>query len=142
MRFTVSLVVLCVGLGLADTCTSRTVRFDAWGTNSIRVRIGADPSHENLQQALLPRSQSPTSIVQDTCVTTSGNLRAEQSADGAVRLVRVSDGALLVSELSRFSGNGSRSIMFASTEDERLFGECCLLPYRGHLLGSTPAGGW
>merc|ERR1712166_96557 len=130
MRFTASVwvvVVLCVGLGLADTCTSRTadglhVRFDAWGTNSIRVRIGANPSHENLQQALLPQSQSPTSIVQDSCVTTSGNLRAEQAAGGAVRLVRVSDGALLVSELSRFSGNGSRSIVFASTEDERLFG--------------------
>jgi len=44
------------------------LRIEAWGPNSVRVRIGADPSIEQKQQALLPR---PPKLGADVRVATS-----------------------------------------------------------------------
>ena len=141
-----ALLPLLVGAA-ADTALhcelgAATYRIEPWGANSVRVRVGADPTVELPQQALLPGSPKPigrtVSAGAAECSTTNGNLKTEL-VGGKLQFTDVSTGKLLLSETahsvcaggsaceSRMAGVKASvapagSISFASTADERLFG--------------------
>ena len=105
-------------------------RLEAWGDNSIRVRIGPDSSLEKKQQALLPMPAKSTTTVttSSACTVTSGNLKVELR-EGKLAFTSVSDGKLLVEEFGHEmcptcgpfnKGNGSMS--FISSDEERTHG--------------------
>ena len=117
-----------------------TYRIEPWGENSLRVRIGSDPSAELPQQALLPQPPKPVSrIVTDgVCGVTSGNLKATV-LNGKIQFVEVSTGVLLLAETAHSVCSGGAacqakmpgvaasvppagSITFASSPAERIFG--------------------
>ena len=76
---------------------------DAWGANSLRVRV-VMPGHQVTQpaaQGLLPEppAGSPDATVSgDGRTITNGNMRVVIGSDGTATFTRVSDGALLFSE--------------------------------------------
>lgn len=80
------------------------VRFTPWGDNAVRVQV-ARPGHtvvDGVLSPLLPRPQAASMSCADGPIT-HGNLRVECSSDGATRRAyRVSDGALLLVELTDF----------------------------------------
>ena len=118
-----------------------TVRLEEWGANSMRVRIGADPTFELPQQALLPQPPKPVARVatdEASCVMVSGNLKAAV-VGGKLQFVDASTNQLLLAETARsVCGGGPHcaatmpgvagsvppagGITFASSAQERLYG--------------------
>eukprot|EP01047_Picozoa_sp_COSAG01_P009333 COSAG01_NODE_381_length_17848_cov_10.220338_21_plen_483_part_00 len=118
-------------------------RIEAWGRNSLRVRIGADPTMELPQQALLPRwngsSSVATAVESADCAVANGNIQARLGPDGRLHVIESSTGALLLAERNhsvcaggaqcavRTPGVAARipppgSITFASSAGERIYG--------------------
>ena len=114
-------------------------RLEAWGDDSVRVRVGAAPAAEGKQQALLPQTPKPARTVTAApmCSVTSGNLVAALK-DGKL-VFTDAKGSPLLQEIGREVCSGAAcdatlpppaSISFASSPDERLYG------LGEHLTGS------
>jgi alpha-D-xyloside xylohydrolase len=121
---------------LVRLCGHEVVRIEAWGPDSLRVRVGLDHLIEG-SGALLeaPASESMVEIDADCARINVGALGAEIDSAGYLRFVRSDDGRELVAEKpihfwwpgSRnftATGNGYHQLeqCFAAYENERLFG--------------------
>ena len=116
-----------------------TYRIEPWGANSVRVRVGDDPTIELPQQALLPQPLKPVAraATESSCVVTNGNLKASV-VGGKLQFVESSTGKLLLTERAHTvcSGGACSSkmpgvaasvpprggITFLSSPGERLYG--------------------
>ena len=120
-------------------------RIEPWGDNSVRVRIGADPTFELPQQALLPRPSKPAApravadgSVTGSCAVTSGNIKAAV-VGGRLQILEASTGTVLLAEkahsvcaggaqcATKMAGVAASvapagSISFTSSPTERLYG--------------------
>jgi alpha-D-xyloside xylohydrolase len=121
---------------------SVTYRMEPWGANSIRVRVGADPTIELPQQPLLAQPPKPvahTAKDSASCNMTNGNIKVSL-VGGKLHFVESSTGKLLLAETAHTvcSAGGAPcskktpglaasipppgGITFASSPDERLYG--------------------
>jgi len=102
---TAILLIVCTCVSYAqliirDDAAGLTTQIDAWGRDSLRVRIGPTIKNDLPGAILEPTTKEAASkISHDTIV--SGNLQATVGANNLLTFTRVSDGKVLFSELSR-----------------------------------------
>ena len=115
-------------IALHCTTTGGAYRIEPWGDNSIRVRMGTDPTLDPKQPALLPLK--PRETVHNSagaeCAVSSGNLDA-RLVSGKLVFTQVSSGATLLRELehsvcAQCSSDRTGWMTFASSKDERIYG--------------------
>jgi len=113
------------------------LRVEAWGTDSIRVRVGLDRLLEELPGGLLPTDRNVATVThaEEGATVVNGALTCQVSSGGAVRFSRTADGAELLAESPmHFDWPGARRFepatpgyyrleqRFAAYPDERLYG--------------------
>jgi alpha-D-xyloside xylohydrolase len=89
------------GNALIFELNHETVRIEAWGRDSLRVRATIEPAFRDEQYSALlePARTRPTIEIADNAATIrNGALRAEISNTGKIRFVNVAGGAVLLEE--------------------------------------------
>jgi alpha-D-xyloside xylohydrolase len=113
------------------------MRVEAWGSDSLRVRVGLDQLHEDLPGALLPISERAAMVAleEDGATVVNGAISCRVSERGEIRFCTTVDGEELLTEsplhfdwpgARRFEavGHGSYRLeqRFAAYPGERLYG--------------------
>ena len=132
-----------VALRRTPAGTADTVKIEPWGANSLRVRVALDghPIHEGVGALIPPGSDnkgapvvpaSPIAVDEAAGTITNGNIAASVGPDGLVRVSRVSDGAVVLRELSRITARNASldgnprydqtAVMFAAAKSDKVFG--------------------
>jgi alpha-D-xyloside xylohydrolase len=123
---------------LAHRAADHSLRVEAWGAHSVRVRVARGSIVDGIPGALLALSGDSVATVEHDGRTTTlvnGGLRVTMSADGELSFFRVSDGAELLAEQRghvvwpgprTFAANGDGYYRleqrFRAYDGERLFG--------------------
>jgi alpha-glucosidase (family GH31 glycosyl hydrolase) len=133
VNYAASSAALLVAVATKTQAAALNTQLDAFGANSIRVRIAApnQPITEPVISALLPTAPAPGGASDGSTVTNGNLLVSVDPATHFITATRVSDGKVLLQQTGLdFSQacNGSRAgsvavtVTFAGRKGERVYG--------------------